>query len=157
LDAPPEEPGAGAAPAPGDKTLPKRLRIRKRSEFLALHETPDPERFHLGPFLLVIQGNGLGRNRMGLIVSKRSGIAVRRNNLKRRAREFFRERARIWPQGVDMLFIAKNAPGEAKKRVPKLDPVGPGLVRVINRAIRKAAEANNDPPVAAPSANVPES
>lgn len=46
--------------------------------------------------------------RLGLVVSRRVGCAVRRNRVKRLLREVFR--ARSWPVGLDLVVIAKAPP-----------------------------------------------
>ena len=48
-----------------------------------------------------------GPARLGLVVSKRVGNAVRRNRTKRVIREAFRQSTEIWPGDFDFLVIAR--------------------------------------------------
>jgi RNase P protein component len=73
----------------------------------------------LGTFLVLIKKNDLDWNRLGLIVTKKIGKSTRRNQYKRLAREFFRTNSHTWPQGLDLLFIArKNAVLGEQMRLP---------------------------------------
>ena len=49
--------------------------------------------------------------RLGLVVSRKVGTAVKRNKIKRWVREWFR-RASGLPSGVDLVVIAKPGAGE---------------------------------------------
>ncbi|MDC1142460.1 ribonuclease P protein component [Planctomycetota bacterium] len=71
-----------------DKKLRKAERLLKRAEFQRVFET----RLSTGNKLLVLhtRKNDLGHPRLGLVVSKKFGNAVARNQFKRRIREFFR-------------------------------------------------------------------
>ena len=55
--------------------------------------------------------NGLARSRLGLIVSRRVGNAVRRNAIRRRIREAFRKNRHVLPSGYDVICIAKPCAG----------------------------------------------
>jgi ribonuclease P protein component len=87
-------------------TYPKRNRIRRRSDYLAM-KTSQSLKARFGCFLVVVKSNGLFYNRLGVTVTKKIGNSVYRNFLKRRAREFFRLNQAKWPQGLDILFIAR--------------------------------------------------
>lgn len=45
---------------------------------------------------------------MGITVSKKTGSAVKRNRVKRLIREFFRLNKSYFPQGYDILIVAKK-------------------------------------------------
>jgi RNase P protein component len=64
----------------------------------------------LGNFTVVCAPNALDRNRLGVTATRKTGDAVTRNRFKREAREFFRLRSPGWPQGLDLLFIARVPP-----------------------------------------------
>ncbi|MXY23313.1 MAG: ribonuclease P protein component [Acidobacteria bacterium] len=71
-----------------DRTLTYRERIRRRPDFLIVQQRGRRTR---GRFLTVFsRANGLDRNRLGIIATRRLGGAVRRNRAKRLMREVFR-------------------------------------------------------------------
>ena len=70
--------------------------------------------------VLVAAKSGLGPRapaRLGLVVSRKVGTAVKRNQLKRWVREWFR-RAKGLPRGVDLVVIAK--PGAVERGAQSL-------------------------------------
>lgn len=62
-------------------------------------------RQNLGPLTLWLKANALGHHRLGLSVSRRVGMAVVRNRLKRRLREAFRLGHRAWPGAYDLVVV----------------------------------------------------
>ncbi len=105
----------GLRPEPSGAGFPKAKRLRKRAEFVALaNRSKKPElKIHSSCFLILGRKNGLAHSRLGVTVTKKIGGAVLRNHLKRRVRELFRLNGRFWPQGLDILFIAKARAAEA--------------------------------------------
>ncbi|MDR2353675.1 MAG: ribonuclease P protein component [Deltaproteobacteria bacterium] len=83
-------------------------RLRKRSEFERASRGNTTRKVFLGRFLIFPLANKLGYNRLGVIVTKKVGKAVFRNKIKREAREFFRQQTFFWPQGLDLIFIARR-------------------------------------------------
>lgn len=118
---------AGAAGCP----FPKTARLLTRSQFAALaRRSEQPElTFKTGSFLVVGRKNGLDRTRLGVTVTKKTGIAVVRNRLKRQVREFFRHQVAAWPTGLDLLFIARQTAGALPRQViaRDLERVGPKI------------------------------
>lgn len=57
-------------------------------------------------FILSLADNDYGRPRLGIIVTKRLGKAVKRNRVKRLVREFFRRHKDFLP-AQDIVIIAK--------------------------------------------------
>ncbi|HCJ66428.1 MAG TPA: ribonuclease P protein component [Elusimicrobia bacterium] len=49
-----------------------------------------------------------GQVRLGLVVSRKLGEAVKRNKLKRRLREIFRLHKHLLKPGLDMIFLPRN-------------------------------------------------
>lgn len=61
-------------------------------------------------FILIFKKNVLKNSRLGITVSKKVGIAVVRNRIKRIAREFFRTSRYLFIfGGVDINIIAKRS------------------------------------------------
>lgn len=86
-----EEPAGQGSQAAGGlliRTLTRRDRIRRRSEFLNVQRSGVRRR---GRYLTVLGlPNGCDASRLGIVASRRLGNAVRRNRFKRLARELFR-------------------------------------------------------------------
>jgi ribonuclease P protein component len=57
--------------------------------------------------------NTVGRPRLGLSVSKKVGIAVKRNAVRRKLREIFRSASPHLPGGVDVVVSARAAAADA--------------------------------------------
>jgi len=52
--------------------------------------------------------------RLGVVVSRRVGNAAVRNRTKRLIREAFRATRDLWPPDVDLVVVARRAPGDAR-------------------------------------------
>lgn len=89
-----------------DKRYPRRLRIRKRWEFVRL------QRGHRGKktahFVVILVPRPGGESRLGVTVSRKVGSAVQRNRVKRRVREFFRLYRHELQPAHDLLVIARS-------------------------------------------------
>lgn len=81
-------------------------RLRKRFEFGRVRD--QGRRVHTKSFVLVLCKSEHEHSRLGLTVSSKVGCAVRRNRVKRLLREVFRQRRELFPQGVDVVVIAKT-------------------------------------------------
>ena len=79
-------------------------RIRRRAEFQRVFDAGVRASGRL--MTLVIRRNDLDVTRLGLVVSRKLGSAVRRNRLKRLAREVFRHN-KIEP-GFDIVLIPRR-------------------------------------------------
>jgi len=99
-------PAAHTPPRPPRARFRKADRLRRRREFLAAQATG--KRLHTPHFgVILAPPGGAPRPRLGLVVSKRVGTAVRRNRVKRLLREFFRRHfAELPPQ--DIIIMAKK-------------------------------------------------
>jgi len=106
--------------------FPKRMRLRKRRQFLAVQGDPDSRKFH-GQYFLVMAGprsastlatgNSDGTKadqggRVGITVSKKVGNAVARNRIKRWVREFVRHHPAWLPETRDVVVVAKRRAAE---------------------------------------------
>jgi ribonuclease P protein component len=90
-------------------SFPKSARLRRRSEFDALRNAT--ARTGSSHFVFVVKPTEAPA-RLGVIVSKRVGTAVRRNRVKRLCRECFRQWPALRAARADILVIAKSgAPG----------------------------------------------
>ncbi len=87
-------------------TFSKKERILKRADFVNLNRSG--ERHHSRHFIVILKKNGLNLARLGITVSKKTGNAVKRNRTKRLIREFFRLNKSLFPQGYDIIVIAKK-------------------------------------------------
>jgi ribonuclease P protein component len=115
-------------------SLPKSARLLKRRQFLTM-KAAGSVKTGVGAFTVVGRPNGLGFNRLGLTMTKKSGPAVVRNRLKRVVREFFRTHRASWLQGYDLLFIAR--PGFDLLQAPLKD----SDARRLKALVFKAAQA----------------
>lgn len=87
-------------------SFPKDNRILNRSDFVNLNRSG--QRLYTKHFTIIFKRNGLGRTRLGITVSKRTGKAVKRNTIKRLIREFYRTSMPLFPQGYDIVIVAKK-------------------------------------------------
>ncbi|MDR1696509.1 MAG: ribonuclease P protein component [Endomicrobium sp.] len=57
--------------------------------------------------ILAYKNDGLYLRRLGLVTSRKVGIAAVRNRTKRRLREIFRTNKHLMEPGLDLIFISK--------------------------------------------------
>jgi len=89
-----------------DYSFSKEDRLLRRFEFLAA--TRRGRRYSTRYFLVFLRANQRGRPRLGIVASKKTGNAVKRNYLKRRIREFFRLHKSRLPPSTDLVVVAKK-------------------------------------------------
>lgn len=80
-------------------------RLRHRRDFLLAQA--HGRRLHTTHFGLCLAPGPAEHPRLGLVVTKRLGKAVRRNRIRRVLREFFRRHQRLLPPG-DLVILAKK-------------------------------------------------
>lgn len=93
----------------------KRQRLLKRAAFLQVQRSG--KKLHAKHFIVVVlrrleQGDASAdhsEGRVGITVSKKVGIAVKRNRIKRMVREFVRLNPGWLPGGCDVVVIAKRS------------------------------------------------
>ena len=85
--------------------FPKALRLLRRRDYLSLQR--EGRRRHTPNFVVIRHDGGGPVSRLGVTVSSRVGGAVERNHVKRRVREFFRQRRADLPTILDIVVIAK--------------------------------------------------
>ena len=86
-------------------------RLRSRAEFTAVQQ--HGRRVATRTMTLLAIPNALGRDRLGIVASRRIGGAVTRNRAKRRIRELFRQRqestrASAERRALDLVVIARR-------------------------------------------------
>ncbi|MDI6845269.1 MAG: ribonuclease P protein component [Candidatus Saccharicenans sp.] len=81
-------------------------RIRRKKDFSELFRKG--RRIRGRYFHLVFMPNGLEFSRMAVVVSRKVGKATVRNRIKRWFREIFRRNKSLWPQPLDLIFIAQK-------------------------------------------------
>src|SRR5579862_2811017 len=96
----PETPSAGATRR--SNAFPKSHHLRLPREFDAVYAAKTRE--SRGPLTIFALPNDLGHPRLGMSVSRKVGIAVRRNRIRRLLREAFRFMQHDFPRGYDLVI-----------------------------------------------------
>jgi len=65
-------------------------------------------RVHAPHFILILMPRADSSSRLGITVTKKVGSAVGRNRIKRLVREVFRQNRSLFPQGADVVVVAKR-------------------------------------------------
>lgn len=113
------------------------VRLRSRREYLAVQQ--GGRRISTRFLTVLVLPNSLGRDRLGIVASRKIGGAVVRNRAKRRLRELFRHHdpARAASvqgrRGLDLVIIAKREVPGAESEALRAD-FGGALGRVGARA-----------------------
>ena len=88
------------------QTFDRYERIRKKRDYVAIYERG--VRRYSKHFTIIECRNQEGIRRLGITVSKKVGIAVQRNRIKRLLREFFRLNKSRFSFSQDIVIIAKK-------------------------------------------------
>ena len=113
----------------GTRTLPKRVRVRKRRDFLAIQGSAH----HLTTrhFMILHRAGSAANARLGITVTKKIGNAVIRNQIKRAVRETFRQRRGGLP-ALDLVVVARKGAGRlATTQVA--EELGPAMEEAARR------------------------
>lgn len=94
--------------------FPKNERLLNSKDFVNLNRLG--KRYHARHFTLILAQNGLGVSRLGITASRKIGNAVTRNRAKRLVREFYRLNKASFPQGYDIVVVARNGAGNLDLR-----------------------------------------
>jgi ribonuclease P protein component len=81
-------------------------RIRRRSDYLQIQKRG--RRLHTRHFIILVLPNETGLRRIGVTVTKKVSSAVGRNRVKRLVREVFRRNRSLFPEGSDVVLIARD-------------------------------------------------
>ncbi|MCL5269883.1 MAG: ribonuclease P protein component [bacterium] len=96
-----------------DQRFTRAHRILKRPIFLSIYENGRRAHGRLG-VVFCRRRDDDGPWRLGITATRKTGGAVVRNRLRRRAREFFRRRSERLPAGWDFVVNLKPGAGEAR-------------------------------------------
>lgn len=89
------------------------ITLKKNKEFQNIYNFGEKS---FGKYSLIFfKENKKNINRLGFVVSKKTGNAVCRNRLKRLFREYYRLNNQKIKKGYDLIFIAKRTAGEKFK------------------------------------------
>ncbi len=88
-----------------DQSFPKRVRIRKRREFLKIYK--EGKKIQSKYLIIHYMPNNLGHPRIGITVTKKVGKSVIRNRWKRLIREVFRKNRGKFPP-YDIVITVKR-------------------------------------------------
>lgn len=89
---------------------PPSLRLRRRAEFQRVQSRG--RRIHTPHFLIILLPRPDQGQKLGITVTKKVGTAVQRNRVKRLVREVFRRHRQRFPEGAEMVVIAKRGAPE---------------------------------------------
>lgn len=101
--------------------FPARLRIKQRREFLQVQQ--GGRKHHVRHFIVFVSPRRTGAQdgvlagpsptRLGITVTRKIGNAVERNRIKRLVREVFRLHRTRLPEGLDLVWVAKQQAAQA--------------------------------------------
>jgi ribonuclease P protein component len=99
--------------------FPREVRLLKKREFDAVFE--QGAKGITRALVIFARPNGMNLTRLGLVVSKKHGKAVRRNRIRRLLREAFRLERQNFPVGLDLVCIPRA--GVFPDRLAELIPL----------------------------------
>lgn len=86
-----------------DKRFSRQERLRKRKEFDKVFE--EGRAFRKGSLHAYVLSNSLAYSRLGIVLSKKLGHAVRRNRIRRLLRECYRLNKALLGPGLDVILL----------------------------------------------------
>jgi ribonuclease P protein component len=128
-------------------------RLRKHGEFV--HAQRTGRRVGTPHFTLLVAAQPPPPRpaRLGLVVGRRIGSAVRRNRVKRVCRECFRDLPELLPVGVDLVVIAREGAPELGLAEVRAEwrAVGGLLKKRAAEALARAAGPDHPPATGSPA------
>jgi len=121
--------------------------VRRRSDYLRVQANAQRVTTAHYYFLLAPSPSS-GSARLGMIVTRKVGNAVVRNRIKRIVRECFRRTRGLFPDGIDVVVVAR-AGAEALSQGQadaEWEGVRPYLQKRARQALARAVEKNHVPP-----------
>lgn len=113
-----------------DQQFRKDERLRSRGQFKRTERAG--RRVSGRHFVVYANTNDLDWSRVGITVTRKVGIANRRNRWKRRIREIFRRNKREFPSGYDFVVIVKHsAPAD-----PDFTTLRNEMITLMNEAVK---------------------
>ena len=130
--------GTQAACCLGRMRLQSRQRLRKQSDFLKVREQGNTFRCpHFFLQILIDPKRQKCLRRIGIITSRRVGIAVKRNKGRRILREIFRRNQKTLPESCDLVVVMRNTFNQASfTEMEKL------FLKAIEHTVRKKVHSN---------------
>lgn len=110
-------------------------RVRRRSEYLRAQQ--DGSRVHTASFVLLVHPSD-GVRQLGITVTKRVGVAVVRNRVKRLVREVFRLDRQLFPDACQVVVVARPAAAQLDFAAVRAELWG------AERSLQKAAAKQRD-------------
>ena len=87
------------------QTYPKTHRLSGKESFAAVYDART--RQSRGPLTMYAKPNDMSHSRIGISISRRVGIAPKRNRIKRLLRESYRLGRRDIPTGYDWIIVVR--------------------------------------------------
>jgi ribonuclease P protein component len=92
-------------PESSDQSFSKKERVCRRADFVKIQRKG--LKYQTEHFLIFVLATKHS-SRLGITVSKKVGGAVQRNRVKRLLRESYRRHKDLFPEGLDLVFVAKT-------------------------------------------------
>jgi ribonuclease P protein component len=115
----------------GAASFPKANRLLNKRDFDRVFA--EKRSAAAGPLVVYVAKNDRSVPRLGLVVSRKVGSAVRRNRWKRRLREAFRLEKQNLPQDVDIVVIPRRTEPEDMEHLRR------ALVRTVGKLRRRVS------------------
>jgi len=122
-----------------DQSLSKNERLRRKADFDRVFKKG---KSIVDPFFVVLYvKNGLPFSRIGVSIKRKFGKANLRNRLRRLVKEVYRTNKSAFPNGYDILFIARKDLSDLfkKSKVGYID-----MVPVVIRIAEKIGETSDE-------------